>query len=97
MARFGTVVALYNDVFIGLTMSICVYLLMKQKVIASMIAFTVSSTIKAGAFSYLPGYLLLITFAQGLPMVPLFVLILFGAHYLVAMPFLPINSSGYLA
>ncbi len=88
---------LFNDVFIGLTMSICVYLLMKQKVIASMFAFAVSSTIKAGAFSYLPGYLLLITFAQGLPMVPLFVLVLFGAHYLVAMPFLPVNSKGYLS
>ena len=62
-----------------------------------MFAFAASSTIKAGALSYLPGYLLLITFAQGLPMVPLFILILAGANYLVAIPFLSTNSSGYVA
>jgi uncharacterized membrane protein len=70
---------------------------MKQKLIPSMFAFAASSTIKAGALSYLPGFLLLITFVQGLPMVPLFVLILVGTHYLVAMPFLATNATGYFA
>ena len=53
-----------------------------------MIVFALSSTMKAGAISYLPGYLLLITFQMGLLSVPLFVLMLFGFNYLVAIPFL---------
>ena len=68
---------------------------MKQKLILSMITFSISSTIKAGALTYLPGFLLLITFMQGLPMVPLLVLMLIGFHYLVALPFLPTNPTGY--
>jgi uncharacterized membrane protein len=75
--------------------ALCVYLLMKQKLIPSMITYAISTTIKAGAISYLPAFLLLITFIQGLPMVPLLVLILIVAHYLVALPFLGTNPTGY--
>lgn len=95
--RNSALLVLFNDIFVSLTMAICVYLLMKQKLLPSMLAFAASSTIKAGAFSYLPGFLLLITFVQGLPMVPLFVLILVGSHYLVAMPFLSTNATGYFS
>jgi uncharacterized membrane protein len=62
-----------------------------------MVTYAISTTVKAGAISYLPGFLLLITFAQGLPMVPLLVLFLIGANYLVALPFLATNPTGYLA
>jgi alpha-1,3-mannosyltransferase len=95
--RNSALLFLFNDIFISITMAICVYLMMKQKLISSMIAYAVSTTIKAGAIIYLPGFLLLITFFQGLPMVPLLVLILIGAHYLVAWPFLETNASGYWA
>jgi uncharacterized membrane protein len=60
-----------------------------------MLAYAACTTIKGGALCYLPGYLLLITFVKGLPMVPLFVLILIGMNYLVAIPFLATNPSGY--
>jgi alpha-1,3-mannosyltransferase len=93
--RNSALLFLFNDIFVSITIAICVYLLMKQKLIPSMITYAISTTIKAGAISYLPGYLLLITFVQGLPMVPLLVLILIGAHYLVAWPFLATNPTGY--
>ena len=94
--RNSALLFIFNDIFVSVTMAICVYLLMKQKLIPSMITYAVSTTIKAGAISYLPGFLLLITFMQGLPMVPLLVLILIGSHYLVALPFLSTNPAGYL-
>lgn len=95
--RHSALLFLFNDIFVSITMAICIYLLMKQKLIPSMVTYAISTTIKAGAISYLPGFLLLITFVQGLPMVPLLVLFLIGANYLVALPFLATNPTGYFA
>jgi hypothetical protein len=94
--RNSVLLFLFNDIFVSITMAICVYLLMKQKLIPSMITYVISTTIKAGAISYLPGFLLLITFMHGLPMVPLLILLFIAGHYIVALPFLSTNSSGYL-
>ena len=69
-------------------MVISIYFLQRNRVFMGVLFFAVASSMKGGAIVYLPGLLVLLTFAKGIILGPVLALIFIVAfHLVIGYPF----------